>query len=287
MATSYRAENRIAHHVTSAPMTLVECLTGHFKLKPEEASQLIELGAIYQNKYRIFQNIQMKKGSYVRIHLKPKRFPVDGIDWKKCIVANESDFIVVNKPYDIPVHATLDNHEENVLTQMRKALGGNLYVTQRLDVPVGGLLVFAKTKEFQTKFNRLLSDKAVSKFYSVLTEKEPQQGYHLHYMAPSERSPKEMSFEKKEKWLPCELKIENSNPVVLGKHSFVESRIQLLTGRTHQIRAQFKLLGCPLINDAQYGSPYRLPDSQSIGLFCSEVGWADKRYELKPDYQIS
>lgn len=269
MITSYRAENRIAHHVAANPTTLVECLKNHFKLNEGEATDLIRLGAIYQNKRRVFQNIKMNKGAYIRVHLKPKRYDVSPIDWKSILIADEKEFIVLNKPYGIPVHATLDNHEENVLTQMRKALGGNLYVTQRLDVPVGGLLVFAKTKDYQAKFNRLLSLRKVDKIYTCLTTTEPKLGHFMNYMEPSERSPKKMSLEKVEGWLPCELKVESTKAL----EKLFESRIQLLTGRTHQIRAQMALLGAPLINDNLYGGETGLLPSHKIGLFCSEIGW--------------
>ena len=74
----------------------------------------------------------------------------------------------MNKPAGIPVHATLDNQVENVLHQLHVALGDSLYVTQRLDTEVSGLIVFAKTQEFQRRFNRLLAERKVTKRYRRL-----------------------------------------------------------------------------------------------------------------------
>jgi 23S rRNA-/tRNA-specific pseudouridylate synthase len=56
------------------------------------------------------------------VHLKPKRFPVQRVDWHTVIVAAQEEFLVVNKPPGIPVHATLDNQFENVLYQLHRAL---------------------------------------------------------------------------------------------------------------------------------------------------------------------
>lgn len=278
MATSFRASNRIAHHVANEPTTLVECLKNHFKLEEPQANDLLRLGAIYSGNRRVFTNIKMGKGAYVRIHLKPKRFNVNGIDWKNLIIAETKDFVVLNKPCGIPIHATLDNHEENVLTQMRTALGCNLYVTQRLDVPVSGMVVFAKSKEFQTRFNKLLHDRKVTKKYTALTEVQVPVGKHIHYMEPSERAPKRMSLEAKDKWQVCELIVEKSEGTLLNGQAFFESKVQLITGRTHQIRAQLALLGAPLLNDIQYGSRVKFETEEAIGLFCSEVSWDNFHY---------
>ncbi len=278
MATSYRASNRIAHHVATEQTTLVECLKNHFSLDDTTAKDLISLGAIYSGQRRVFENIKMGKGAYIRIHLKPKRFNVKSIDWKSRVIAETKDFVVVNKPAGIPIHATLDNHEENVLTQMRHALGGNLYVTQRLDVPVSGLVVLAKTKEFQAEFNKLLHDRKVTKKYTALTETTVPVGHHVHYMEPSERAPKRMSMEAKEKWQVCELIVEESNPINFNEKPCFENKIQLITGRTHQIRAQLALMGAPLLNDLEYGSRFKFASEEAIGLSCSEVAWGSYSY---------
>lgn len=148
--------SRIYHHITndSPPWWIV--WSGHFKQTPESAQDLIALGAIYHNKLRVLENLMLEKGAYLRLHLKPKRYAVDHIDWKTRVVAQTPDYVVIDKPAGVPTYATVDNLIENALAQTRIATGKELLATQRLDVPVSGLLVFAVNKNFQTYFNKLL-----------------------------------------------------------------------------------------------------------------------------------
>jgi len=259
-------QGRISHHVTSEDTTVSRCLEHHFRLQPDQINDLLKLGAIYSNKRRILEDRALPKGTYLRLHLQPKRFRVQQIDWKSRVVHENKEFMVVNKPSCVPVHASLDNQEENVLTQMRKATGLNLLVTQRLDIPVSGLLVFAKTPEFQRRYNTWLSEKKIHKVYEALTAKAPTAGFHVHYMEQSERSPKKVVAEEKPKWLRCELTIESVTETEKG---FV-SRLYLHTGRTHQIRAQLGAMGCSILGDALYGSQSRYIPGQ-IALFACRL----------------
>lgn len=255
-------EGGIAHFVAKAPTTLLECLKHHFKLSQAESHELLKLGAVYHNKRRLFEDTPLAPSSYLRIHLKPKRFLVSGINWNKTILFDERDFLVANKPHGIPVHAMVDNNVDNLLFQLRQVTGLNLLVTHRLDVPVGGLVLLAKNPRFQTWFNRLLAEGRVQKFYEAQVAGEIPLGLMVHYMQKTERAPKRVSREPREGWDKCELK-------VLSSHSGNLS-LQLLTGRTHQIRAQLSEAGSPILGDKLYGS--KLPwKKEGISLMASGI----------------
>jgi 23S rRNA pseudouridine1911/1915/1917 synthase len=228
--------------------------------------------------------------------LQPKRYPVGGVDWPATVVHRNERFIVVHKPAGIPVHATLDNQIENVLHQLRVALDVPLYITQRLDTEVSGLIVFARTAEFQRQFNRFLVERTVRKRYRALLASAPETGRFVHYMEPSERSPKTIRSEAHADWLECVLRVLSVKPAgcsIPAPHAF-DVEIELETGRTHQIRAQLSALGSPIVGDKLYGSRtrYRVNETllPGIALFSTSISWrgVDKKewsFELSPSWQ--
>lgn len=264
---------RIFHHVTAQETSVGELLKKHFHLGDERIRELLTLGCIYRNKVRVFEDGPLPRGAYLRLHLQPKRFPTDLIAWSERVVFQSKEFLVIHKPAGIPTHASVDNAVENCLFQMRAALKVDLYVTQRLDQPVSGLLLLAKSKKAQAQFNQWLSDRKIQKTYWALVQNEPQVGKHIHYMEPSERSPKRLSVEPKANWLVCELSILRVEPVLLDQQTFYQIEIQLHTGRTHQIRAQLAALGSPLVGDTLYGSRLKRWGSSRIGLAAVTLAW--------------
>ncbi len=276
--------SRTVHHVTNQEITVAQCLMKHFKLGPEEVESLFKLGAIYSDKKRVLENRLLAKGTYLRVHLQPKRFGAAKIDWKSCTVADHADFLIVNKPPGIPVHASLENREENVLNQMRLATGYPLLITQRLDNPVGGLLCFAKTPSFQRFFNSALSERNVTKQYRALTASPPPLGLLTHYMEPTNHPPKNVVPNETQGWDICQLQVDTVTP---HKENF-DISLTLLTGRTHQIRSQLGAIGCSILGDRLYGSKTRYLPKQ-IALFSSRLEFHlengdPTRLELSPPW---
>lgn len=258
---------KVTHHVTKTETTLSEILKNSFRFSKKEQDALMRLGAIYFEEARVFEDRSFPKGSHLKLYLKPTRYPVNGLKWKSFLVAEEKDFIVVNKPPAVPTHATVDNWYENTLFQMRSLLDRELFVTQRLDTPVKGLLVFAKTKNFQAKFNDWLKHGKVKKTYLAITEKEVPRGIHTHYMQQTTRVPKVLSDQKNSNSDLCQLEVLFSERLESGRY---KTEILLLTGRTHQIRAQLSFLGCPIVGDSLYGSRLKWKE-MAIGLESQKI----------------
>ena len=137
------------------------------------SKELIEIGGIYVDKKRIQADLELSVGQYIRAHTEPKRYSVKNIKWKDHIVFQNQNFLIMNKPWGLPVHPTVDNAVENVVMQMSKFLSHPVHTTQRLDVVTRGLFLVAKTKEYQAQFNSALAKGVVQKEYWVLTREAP------------------------------------------------------------------------------------------------------------------
>lgn len=267
----------ITHVRPSEPMKLSELFK---RVQFDNFEFLLEIGSIYVDEKRVFADIEVPAESLVRVHRKPKRHPVQNIDWKSCIVENNDDFVVINKPYNVPTHPTVDNSLENVIYQMSQALNHELLITHRLDSETTGLLLFAKTKKFQSIFNYLISNKMVQKRYKALTTKKVEEKKYIHYIKPDKFVPKLVSDDPIEGWQICELIVEKINDVTLpnGQPGY-QNIIQLITGRTHQIRAQFTGLNNPIFGDTLYGdenSDYPL----GLQSFMLEFKWPNQNKEF-------
>ncbi len=240
-------------HILSPQSGLIsDILINTLALNSIEIQFLLNIGGVYLNGKRISEDLSIPTGAYLRIHTKPRRFPVLDIDWKNLIVYSNEDFLIVNKPSGIPVHASVDNLQENLHFSFQKELAIPLFVTHRLDVPTRGLILFAKSAVFQNAFNTLLAERKIKKTYVALVE-----GHHIstgiirHYMQPSPRAPKNVCSTAQPGWQECLLEISSSTNQPGG---LSELKINLLTGRTHQIRAQLAAQGAPIVGDVAYGA---------------------------------
>jgi len=143
---------------------------------------------------------------------------------------------------------------------------GNVFlgVVHRLDRPVGGLVVFAKTSKALSRLNEMFRDGKVEKRYWAIVEQRPAEDsgelkdwlirnekQNKSYVAPSQRAG------AKEAHLSYKL---------IGRtESYWLVEVTLHTGRHHQIRCQLANIGCPIRGDLKYGAKRSLPDG-SISL---------------------
>lgn len=257
-------EYGVRHIISPQSGAISDVLLNILELDRDQIEFLLDLGSIYHNHQRVRENISIATGDYLRVHTNPRRFIIKDENWQDRIIFENEHFLVANKISGLPVHASVDNHKEHLQNYLAQYLKCNLHVTHRLDIPTRGLIVYAKTTEFQTAFNKLLIQRETTKIYKALVEGTALlPGLLTHYMEPSPRAPKKVSREAHEGWQDCVLKILEVNQ---KENNRSELKIHLLTGRTHQIRAQ---LGCekhPIVGDHAYGAPKL---------------WADEKIELE------
>lgn len=249
------------------------------------AEALLRFGAVYVNRERLADDRALAAGDYVRVHAEPRRFPVDHVSWRSRVVHVTPEFVVVDKPPGVPVHATCDNAVENVAHAVSRELGCELHVVQRLDIATQGLFVLARTPAFRLRFNRLLADREVTKRYRALVPRALPPGELVHYMRPDERAPRVVDTEARDGWKRCVLCIDACEP---AGDAFAVT-LTLHTGRTHQIRCQLAAVRAPILGDGLYGSdrpaPAELGRGEAIALQAFELAFLDERFRLPPPWR--
>ena len=224
-------------------------------------------GCIYLNGHRQRENRRLVPGELVRLHTRLKRYPHPPT-LSPYIVYEENDFLVLDKPAGLPTHPTLDNFIENAKVLLERERQQTLYSTHRLDIPTHGLLILAKSADGQRRINKLFSQRQVQKTYRSLNEALLPTGEYVHYMSPEGRAPRTVSTDAHAGWWECRLRVDSA----LATKTQFAHELSLLTGRTHQIRAQMAALKAPVLGDGDYGSqtPFAL---EGIALECCRLSF--------------
>lgn len=143
---------------------------------------------------------------------------------------------------------------------------GNVFlgVVHRLDRPVGGVVMFAKTGKALSRLNRMVQERAFHKTYWAIVGALPPkpEARLVHYLARDEARNK--SFVCPSTRRDAKEAVLDYRLAATGDHYYL-LEIQLYTGRHHQIRTQLSAIGCPIKGDLKYGFPRSNPD-QSISL---------------------
>ena len=150
---------------------------------------------------------------------------------------------------------------------------GNVFcgVVHRIDRPVGGLVIFAKTSKALERLNQMLREGKIHKTYWALVEgrMSEKEGELRNYLKSDGRINK--TFVTSEKDPEGKESVLRYKTIAEGeRYSFIE--VELLTGRKHQIRAQLSHLGHPIKGDLKYGAKRSNPDG-SISLLARKISF--------------
>lgn len=180
------------------------------------------------------------------------------------VVFEDNHLLVVDKPWGIPTQQ--DPYSEVSLEEMAKAYikdkyqkKGNVFLhpVHRLDKPARGLVLFARTSKALSRLNEKMREKKILKYYEAITEGYPpsRKAQLEHYLIHGDH--KALLADAKEEG--AKLALLNYE-LIEKKESKAYLRLELITGRYHQIRAQLAAIGCPVLGDVRYGSkkPFEL-----------------------------
>ncbi len=178
-----------------------------------------------------------------------------GLSVSQHIIYEDNYLLAIDKPPGLSAEGSLGlaafvkSYLSEAYPWKKQLIAG---VVHRLDRPVGGLIIFAKTKMALKSLNDQFAKRSIDKKYLAVCENSPpeQQGILKHWLVKDQAARiSRVVAENTNGAKPAHLRYEVLQTA--GEHALVA--IELLTGRYHQIRVQLAAAGCPIAGDGRYG----------------------------------
>ena len=192
------------------------------------------------------------------------------------VLYEDNHLIAVNKPVGMLVHGdstgdrTLSDEVKAYIKKKYKKPGDVfLGVIHRIDRPVSGVVVFARTSKALARMNEKIKNREIKKWYSAIVWERPDEfeGRLVHYILKDHKKNTVKAYNKEKKG--SKHAILNYRFEAEVSH-YIKLDIDLETGRPHQIRAQLAAIGCPIVGDRKYGY-HKFNEDKSVCLHCREM----------------
>jgi 23S rRNA pseudouridine1911/1915/1917 synthase len=141
-----------------------------------------------------------------------------------------------------------------IAAKYNKPNGAFLGVVHRLDRPVSGVILFAKTSKALERMNAIFKNREVRKTYFAVVRNKParEEGNLVHYLI---KNPQKNVVTAYNKEVPNSQRSELNYKLIGEVGGFYLLQVNPITGRSHQIRVQLSTMDCPIVGDNKYGYP--------------------------------
>jgi len=179
-----------------------------------------------------------------------------------------SEIVQGDKTGDEPLSETLKKFLKEKYNKPGEVFLG---VTHRLDRPVSGVVLFAKTSKALTRLNEMFKNQEIKKTYWAIVKNKPEEleGRLEHFLVRNEKQNKSTAHTK---MVPGAKKAALTFKLIASSDSYYLLEVHLETGRHHQIRCQLAKMGCPIRGDLKYGFPRSNPNG-GISLHARNVAF--------------
>ncbi|MCQ2095783.1 MAG: RluA family pseudouridine synthase [Bacteroidaceae bacterium] len=161
-----------------------------------------------------------------------------------------SEIVQGDKTGDIPLSETVKQYIREKYSKPGEVFLG---VVHRLDRPVSGLVIFARTSKALTRLNKMFQEGRIQKTYHAIVRNLPPRTEDelTHWLVRNEKQNKSFAYDKE---VPNSKKAVLRYKVIGHTDNYHILEVNLKTGRHHQIRCQLAKIGCPIKGDLKYGA---------------------------------
>ncbi|MCR4436592.1 MAG: RluA family pseudouridine synthase [Clostridiales bacterium] len=192
------------------------------------------------------------------------------------ILYEDNHLLVVEKPVNVPSQKD-DSEDPDILTMVKEDIKrrynkpGNVYLglVHRLDRPVGGVMVLAKTSKAAARLSEQIRSRKLKKVYLAVVhgEMDAVSGHLEHFLKKDASTNTVMVVSA---WTEGAKEALLDYTVVGVENNLSLLRVRLHTGRPHQIRVQLSAIGHPLFGDQKYGARLNKP-GQQLALWSNQI----------------
>lgn len=262
---------------------LIDYMTGLLDFSSRQSKKLVKERKVLVNGKAAFRDTRLKNGDTVEINMAEElNSDILPEALGLSIIYEDDSLLAVNKSPYMLVHPT-PNHTGGTLLNgvahyfREKGLQCSLRLLNRLDMNTSGIVIIPKSAAVHSKLDEMMQAGSVRKFYTAVTDGvvKPENGRIEEPIGKDEADPiKRMVRSDGQPSVTVYETIRST-----GTHSLV--RLELLTGRTHQIRVHLAFLGYPITGDGLYGTPSDYIGRQALHASDMELPYPEGKGILK------
>ncbi|MHB1393290.1 MAG: RluA family pseudouridine synthase [Clostridia bacterium] len=270
---------------------VVDYMSGPLGFSSRQAKKLLKYKKVRINGKTAYRDNRLRSGDLLEIDMSEEpREEVEAEDIKLSIIYEDEYILAVNKPPYMLVHPT-PNHPSGTLLNAvanhfrKQGKEAALRLLNRLDMNTSGIVVIPKSAAVHRTLDERMKDGSIKKYYIAIIQGviKPEKGIIDEPIGKNEEDPIRRTV------------ASEGQPAVTVYETLSKSkgcsmvRLELLTGRTHQIRVHLSHLGCPIIGDTLYGKESPLIGRQALHASDMELphpvgnGTIKLHAELPPD----
>ncbi len=218
-----------------------------------------------------------------------KDFSKQAREFEKYIIYKDSYILVINKPAGLAVQGGtgINVSVDDLATHWNFEYEDKPKLVHRIDKETSGILILARKVDVAAELSELFKRRQIDKFYTAITKGviDPRTGTLVSYLAKKQVDD---DYEKVVSTTDGKKAITNYEVIDYAASSYALLSLNILTGRTHQIRQQLAEKNCPILGDSKYGNRESTPNFIKPKLYLHatllKFELRGKLYELKADF---